>query len=44
MSDRFLEQRMKTEFYGKLGRNEDDIWAVLSESCGGEAVKNSSVS
>jgi hypothetical protein len=42
MSDGLLEQRNK--FYAKLGRNASDIWAVVSEMYGGEAVKKSSVS
>jgi hypothetical protein len=39
MSDRFLEQRIKVTFYSELGKNASDTCAMLSESCGREAVK-----
>jgi hypothetical protein len=44
MSDRFLEQRIKTKFCVKLGKNASDTCAILSEAYEGEATKNSSVS
>jgi hypothetical protein len=45
VSDRFLEQRINVKFCVKLGRNANDICAVLSEfnGGGGEAMKKSNV-
>jgi hypothetical protein len=39
MSNRFLEQRINLRFFVKLGKNASDTCAMLSEVCGGEAVK-----
>jgi hypothetical protein len=44
ISDLFLEQRINMKFYVKLGNNESDTCAMLSEAYGGEAMKRSSVS
>jgi hypothetical protein len=38
MSDQFLEQRINTKFCVGLGNNESNIFAMLSEACGGEAM------
>jgi hypothetical protein len=43
MSDLFLEQRINIKFCVKLGRNASDTCGMLSEACGGEALKKSQV-
>jgi hypothetical protein len=39
MSDQFLEQQINIKFCGKLGKNESNIYAMLSKDYGGEAMK-----
>jgi hypothetical protein len=39
LSDRYLEQRIKTKFCVKLGKNARDTCAILSEAYGGENTK-----
>jgi hypothetical protein len=43
MSDRIGKQRIKIKFCVKLGKNATDTCAMLSEACGEEAMKMSSV-
>jgi hypothetical protein len=43
MSNRYLEQGSNITFCVKLGKNVNDICAVLSEAYGREAMKKSSV-
>jgi hypothetical protein len=43
MSDRFLEHRISITFCVKLGKNASDPCAMLSETYGGEDMKNSYV-
>jgi hypothetical protein len=43
MSYRFLEQRINIKFCAKLGKNASYTCAMLSEACGREAMKKSSV-
>jgi len=40
MSDRFLEQRINMKFCAKLGKNVSETFPLLSEVCGGEAMKS----
>jgi hypothetical protein len=43
MNDRFLEQGIDIKFRVKFGKNASDTCAMLSETYGGEAMKESSV-
>jgi hypothetical protein len=43
MSDRYLEQRINIRFCVKLGKNATDIFVVLFEAYGGEAIEKLSV-
>jgi hypothetical protein len=42
MGNRFLEQRISIKLYVETEQNANDTSTVLSEACGGEAVKKSS--
>jgi hypothetical protein len=43
MSDWFLQEQINIKFCVKSGKNASDTCTVLSETCGGEAAKISSV-
>jgi hypothetical protein len=44
MSDRLLEQRINIKFCAKLGISASETLQMLTEACGNDAMKNSSVS
>jgi hypothetical protein len=44
MSDCFFEQGINTKFHVTIGKNTNDICAMLYETYRGEAMKKSSVS
>jgi transposase len=43
MSDRLLKQRINIKFFAKLGKSASETLQMLTEACGANAMKTSSI-